>query len=79
MELTLYTRAGCQLCEEAKQRIAPLVREFGLALREVDVDTDPELAARFGQEVPVLFLEGRKVAKYKVDVKQFRRRLERSR
>ena len=79
MELTLYTRAGCHLCEVAKNQLEPLLREFSLALREIDVDTDPELAARFGEEVPVLFLGGRKVAKYRVDVKQFRRLLEQTR
>ena len=79
MELTLYTRAGCHLCEEAKAQLQPLLEEFSVALREVDVDTDPDLAARFGEELPVFFLDGRKVAKYRVDVKQFRRLLERSR
>ncbi|MBI4467663.1 MAG: glutaredoxin family protein [Acidobacteria bacterium] len=77
MELTLYTRAGCHLCEEAKAQLQPLLREFGLTLREVDVDTNGELQARFGEEVPVLFLDARKVAKHRVDVKGFRRLLER--
>jgi glutaredoxin len=75
MELVLYTRAGCHLCEEAKAQLAPLVSEFGLSYNEVDVDSSPELATRFGEEVPVVFLDGRKVAKYRVDVKQLRRRL----
>lgn len=78
MELTFYTRAGCHLCEEMKAELGPLLEEFGLVLHEVDVDSDAELAARFGEEVPVLFLDARKVAKYRVDVKQFRRLLERS-
>lgn len=76
LELTLYTRAGCHLCEEAKQQLAPLVREFGLIYSEVDVDSDPALTARFGEEVPVVFLNERKVAKFRVDVKPLRRRLE---
>lgn len=75
MELTLYTREGCHLCEEMKSQLAPLLEEYGLALKEVDVDAEPELAARFGEEVPVLFLDGRKVAKYRLDVKQLRRQL----
>jgi glutaredoxin len=75
-ELTLYTRAGCHLCEEAKQQLAPLVREFGLDYREVDVDSDRALAARFGEELPVVFLNDRKVAKYRVDVRMLRRRLD---
>ena len=76
MQLTLYRRAGCHLCEEVKGKIAPLLREFGLALEEVDVDTDAELKARFGEEVPVLFLDDRKVAKHRVDVGRLRRSLE---
>ncbi|MFQ5662510.1 MAG: glutaredoxin family protein [Terriglobia bacterium] len=78
-ELILYTRADCHLCEEVKAQLQPLVREFGATLREVDVDADPELKTRFGEQVPVIFLDGRKVGKYRVDVKQFRRLLDRSR
>ncbi|MBI2956144.1 MAG: glutaredoxin family protein [Acidobacteria bacterium] len=76
MELTLYTRGSCHLCEEAKAALKPLLREFNLALHEVDVDSQPELAAQFGEEVPVVFFAGRKVAKHRVDVKQLRRRLQ---
>ena len=75
MELVLYTRVGCHLCDEAKATVAPLLQEFGVALKEVDVDTDPALAARYGEEVPVLALDARKLAKYRVDVQQLRRRL----
>jgi len=77
VELIFYSRQGCHLCDEAKAQMEPLLREFGVALREVDVDTDPELAARYGQEVPVIFLDGRKVAKFRVDTREFRRLLER--
>lgn len=76
MELTLYTRGGCHLCEEMKAQLEPLVREFGVELREVDVDTDAMLAGRFGEEVPVLLLDGRKVAKHRLDITQLRRRLQ---
>jgi glutaredoxin len=79
MEVTLYTRAGCHLCEETKRALGPLLEEFGLHLSEIDVDGDPHLAARYGQEVPVIFLGGRKVAKYRVDMRAFRRLLERDR
>lgn len=78
MQVTLYTRAGCHLCDEAKAQIAPLLRRFALTLEEVDIDTDTELQARFGKDVPVIFLDGRKVAKHRIDVDQFRRLLERA-
>jgi glutaredoxin len=75
-DVTLYTRPGCHLCEEAKAAIAPLLREFGAVLREVNIDEDPSLQERFGWDVPVIFIGPHKAAKHCVDVAQFRRQLE---
>lgn len=75
-EVTLYTRPGCHLCEAAKTAIAPLLREFGATLREVDIDEDSVLRERYGWDVPVIFLGARKAAKHRVDLAQFRRQLE---
>ena len=77
MVVTLYTRAGCHLCEEAKAQMAPLLREFGAVLREVDIDRDPALRAEYGDDVPVIFLGDKKVAKHRVDLAQLRRQLAR--
>jgi glutaredoxin len=75
LEVTLYTRPGCHLCDEAKSQIAPLLAEFGAQLREVNVDSDPALQALYNLDVPVIFLDGRKIAKHRVDTGQFRRQL----
>lgn len=77
-DLTLYTRVGCHLCEELKAQIAPLISRYKSRLVEVNIDADPTLRARYNEEVPVLFLGPRKVAKYKVDLAQLRRQLERA-
>jgi glutaredoxin len=77
-EVTLYTRPGCHLCEEAKAAIAPLLREFGAVLREVSIENDAVLEARYGWDIPVIFIGGRKAAKHRVDVEQFRRQLRES-
>ncbi len=79
LDVALYTRPGCHLCEEAKAQMAPLVREFGASLREVNIDGDPELRERYAYDVPVVFLGSRKIAKHRVDAGQFRRQLERAR
>jgi glutaredoxin len=79
IEVTLYTRKGCHLCEEAKSQMAPLLREFGARLREVDIDADEKLRALYDFDVPVIFLGDRKVAKHRLDLVQFRRQLERAR
>jgi glutaredoxin len=78
-EVTLYTRPGCHLCEEAKVAIAPLLREFGAALREINIENDPVLEERYGWDIPVVFIGPRKAAKHRVDVEQFRRQLQESR
>jgi glutaredoxin len=75
-EVTLYTRPGCHLCEEAKKAIAPLLSEFGAVLREVNIDRDAVLEQRYGWEIPVIFIGARKAAKHRVDVEQFRRQLQ---
>jgi glutaredoxin len=79
LEITLYTRPGCHLCEEAKAAIAPLVEEFGARLREVNIDEDRDLTDRYGWDIPVLFVGTRKVAKHRVNLEQFRRCLEEAR
>jgi glutaredoxin len=75
-DVTLYSRPGCHLCEEAKTAIAPLVREFQAVLHEVNVDDDPLLKERYGWDVPVLFIGRHKAAKHRVDLAQFRRQLQ---
>src|SRR4029077_7868008 len=74
-DVTLYTRTGCHLCDEAKSAIAPLLREFGAELREVNIDADPVLKERYGWDVPVVFIGQRKAAKHRVNLEQFRRQL----
>lgn len=75
-DVTLYSRPGCHLCEEAKAAIAPLLREFGAVLREVNIDEDAILKKRYGWDIPVIFIGARKAAKHRVDVAQFRRQLQ---
>ena len=60
--LTLYSRPGCHLCDEMKaviQRAARAV-EASITVEEIDISTDPELEARYGLEIPVLLVDGRK-------------------
>jgi glutaredoxin len=79
LDVSLYTRPGCHMCEEAKAQIAPLLAAAGARLREVNIDADPILRARYDSDVPVVFLGARKVAKHRVDLEQFRRQLQEAR
>jgi glutaredoxin len=74
-DVTIYTRPGCHLCEEAKKEIAPLLKEYAARLTEINIDEDPDLRARYDYDVPVIFLGARKAAKHRIDPIQFRRQL----
>ena len=63
MNAVLYTRHGCAPCFAMRRAAARAARRSGLDLVVVDVDSDPALAARYGQEVPVLVLPGGAVLK----------------
>ena len=76
LEVTLYTRPGCHLCDEAKAAITPLLHEFRAPLREVNIDLDAELAGEYGWDIPVVFIGSRKAAKHRVDPAQLRRQLQ---
>lgn len=67
MNAVLYTRQGCGPCFALRRAAGRAARRAGLALVVVDVDSDPVLAARYGQEVPVLVLPGGGVLKGRVE------------
>ena len=74
--LRLLSRSGCHLCDEMRAVVAPLVDRLGGSLETVDVDSDPALAARWGNEIPVLLdREGRVVAKARDGEDSIARRL----
>jgi glutaredoxin len=54
----MYTRRGCHLCETAWQQLEQARRHYGFELSSVDVDADPDLAARFGHCVPAITVNG---------------------
>ena len=67
--LTLYTRAGCPLCEEMAETVR--ARIGAQRLIEVDVDADPELKARYGWDVPLLFDGDVEICRHELDAVAF--------
>ena len=74
-KVLVYTRKGCHLCEIVKESIVKLARRGGFVWQEVDVDTDDQLRRQFNDEVPVVFIDGRKAFKYRLDEREFLRKL----
>jgi glutaredoxin len=74
-EVIVYSRKGCHLCEIVKETLVKLQRQGGYTWREVDVDSDEQLRRQFTDEVPVVFINGRKAFKYRMDEREFLRKL----
>ena len=70
--VTLYGRPGCHLCDDARAVIARVCAELGESYVEISVDDDPALAQRFGEEVPVTFVDGRQHDFWRVDETRLR-------
>jgi 4a-hydroxytetrahydrobiopterin dehydratase len=72
VEVTLYTRDGCHLCDQAKAaiRAAESLYRLRIDLREVDIDTDADLHARFTNDVPVIYVGGKEAFRHQVDPRQ---------
>ena len=64
--LTLYSRPGCHLCDDMKAIVDRVAQSVPLTLEVVDISTDAELEALYGLEIPVLLVNGKKAAKYRV-------------
>ena len=70
--LTLYGRAWCHLCDDMRAALEPMLAEFGAQVEVIDVDTDPELEARYNEWVPVLVCDGVELCHYHLDVDRVR-------
>lgn len=77
--VTIYTREGCHLCEEAKAAILSAGCADELAIEEVDIEAGPELRERYQHDIPVVFINGVKAFKHRVDPREFCRKLKRLR
>ncbi|HEY2863315.1 MAG TPA: glutaredoxin family protein [Casimicrobiaceae bacterium] len=65
--LTLVVRAYCHLCDDMRAALG--VHARGVAVEEIDVDTDPTLEVRWGGKVPVLLGDGRELCHFQLDVR----------
>jgi thiol-disulfide isomerase/thioredoxin len=71
--LTLYSRPGCHLCDEMKAVVKRVAQSVPLQLEEIDISTSRELEDRYGLDIPVLLVEGKKAAKYRIGEEALRK------
>jgi len=75
--IVVYSRPGCHLCDELTQTIASAGCHGDYTLSEVNIETDPQLLARYRFEIPVVTINGEEAFRHRVTVEQFKQALQR--
>src|SRR3977135_168389 len=72
-EVTFYTRNDCPLCDaaEAAVRAAMVLHQLPLTITLVDIDEDPSLKAKFTDDVPVIYVDGKEAFRHHVTADEF--------
>ena len=73
--LTVYSKPGCHLCEEAVRALTHLQAQTPFTLEEINIQDDPELFAEYGEQIPVVLLIGEKLFEYTVEEDVLRQKL----
>ena len=61
INVTIFSRPGCHLCDDMKDLVRKVARTIPLTLEDIDIYGDDELEERYGLEIPVLFVNGKRI------------------
>ena len=74
-EVVVYSKPGCCLCDDIKEKLEVLQRSHSFSLRVVNILDDSEAHEKFKEEIPVVFINGKKTFKYYLNEEQFLKKL----
>jgi glutaredoxin len=77
--VTVYSRKNCHLCEVAVEKLETVKVELSFEIEKVYIDGDTELTSKYGEEVPVIHIDGKHHDMFRVDLERFRSSLEKHR
>ena len=77
IQIDIYSRPGCHLCDEAKDIIDRVRKRHAFAVRVINIEEDPALESAYGTEIPVVFINGSKAFKYHVDERELEKKVKR--
>ena len=77
--VTIYSRETCHLCEVALESLESVKDELNFEIEKIYIDGNDELVQKYGEEVPVIHIDGKHHDMFKVDLKRFRSSLEKHR
>ena len=74
--LTVYSKPGCHLCEEALRVLTHLQAQIPFTLEEINIQDSPALFAEYGEQIPVVWVNGKFAFEYTVDEDRLRQLLQ---
>jgi glutaredoxin len=74
-EVLVYSKPGCCLCDEVNAQLRRLQKTHSFRWREVNIIEDREAFQKFSEEIPVVFINGKKAFKFGLNEKAFLKRL----
>lgn len=73
--ITLFTRPGCHLCDTAREVVHAVAEECAVGVQEIDITTDPDLLAKYWDQIPVTLVDGQPHDVFFVDAERLRQAL----
>ncbi|MCA1584031.1 MAG: glutaredoxin family protein [Acidobacteria bacterium] len=73
----LYSKPGCHLCDDVRERLEALRAEGGFTVDDIDITKNPALFERYRYEIPVVFVDGVEIGRGRIEPTQLRERLRR--
>ncbi len=77
--VTVYSRRNCHLCDVAVEKLETVKVELNFEIEKIYIDGDTELTSKYGEEVPVIHIDGKHHGMFRVDLERFRSSLEKHR
>jgi glutaredoxin len=77
VKVTIFSRSNCHLCEVALEVLVGLQEETDFVIEKVLIDGDPELEKKYGEQVPVILINGQMHDFFRVDPERFRNSISR--
>ena len=77
--VTIYSRENCHLCEVALEALKSVESELHFEIEKVYIDGNYDLVNKYGEEVPVIHIDGKHHDMFRVDLERFRSSLEKHR
>ena len=75
IKVEVYSKSDCHLCDEAKSVLSKVKQEIPFDFVEVDITSNRELFTEYKEQIPVVFICGKKAFKFHVNEKELRKRL----